>query len=132
MDKKELKGMYIKGWEVVGKLNHLLPTWDIMVRIFRETVHPKGGKFDEIHLYEVDLLVNARKMQGKGIKLDIMDYIYHEMWTATMERKLPPFAPYIMMLIESTWEATKGTALTASVPVSFIDQEKKKLRVKTH
>ena len=66
VDKKELKGMYIKGWEVVGKLNHLLPTWDIMLRIFHETINPKGGNFDEIHLYEVDLLVNARNMQGKA------------------------------------------------------------------
>src|SRR4051812_31580098 len=71
-------------------------------------------------------------MQGKVIKLDVMNYIYHEMWSANMEQKLPPYAPYIEILIESTWEATKGTALTSTVPVSFIDQEKKKLMIKTH
>ena len=79
LDRKALKGMYIHGWEELGKLNHLLPVWDIMIRIFRETVNPKGGNFDEIHLYEVDLLANAKKMQGQGIKMDIADYIFHEM-----------------------------------------------------
>ncbi|MFY0277386.1 hypothetical protein, partial [Escherichia coli] len=88
-------------------------------------INPKGRNFDEIHLYEVDLLVNAKKMQGKGIKLDIMDHIYNEMWPFTMEIKVPPFAPYIMKLIEDTWLATKGCALSTSVPLSLIAQERK-------
>ena len=49
-----------------------------------------------------------------------------------MERKLSPFAPYIMKLIEDTWLATKGSAMSASMCVSLIAQERKKLRVKTH
>ena len=77
-------------------------------------------------------MYNARKMQGKGIKMDVMDYICNEMWIFTMEKKVPTFAPYIMQLIEDTWLATKNTALSASVPVSLIPQEKKKPRVKTH
>jgi hypothetical protein len=89
LDKKALRRMYIKGWANSGKTNDLFPAWDIMLQIFRETVNPKGTNFDEIHLYEVDLLYNAWKMQGKGIKMDVMDYIYNEMWSFTMEKKVP-------------------------------------------
>ena len=93
MDKKVLKPLYIKGWANPGKSMDLLPTWD-MLRIYRETINPKGGNFDEIHNFEVDLMYNSFIMQGKGMKLDVMDYIYNELWTFVMEKKLPPYAPF--------------------------------------
>ena len=65
-DKKVLKRLYIKGFANPGKKNDLLPVWDIMLWVFCETVNPKGGNFDEIHHFEVDLLYNARKRCQNG------------------------------------------------------------------
>ncbi|KAK1651343.1 hypothetical protein QYE76_069148 [Lolium multiflorum] len=76
-----LEHLYIKGWGIPGKSADLLPTWDIMLRVYRETIGPKGGNVDELHLYEVDLMANSFAKKGTGEKLDVMDYIYHEMWS---------------------------------------------------
>ncbi|KAK1651998.1 hypothetical protein QYE76_069803 [Lolium multiflorum] len=88
-----LEPLYIKGWGIPGKSVDLLPTWDIMLRVYRETIGPKGGNLDELHLYEVDLMANSFAKKGTGEKLDVMDYIYNEMWSCVMEKKLPLFAP---------------------------------------
>src|SRR5215208_1476091 len=72
---------------IPGKSADLLPTWDIMLRVYRETIGPKGGNLDELHLYEVDLMANSFAKRGTGEKLDVMDYIYNEMWSSVMEKK---------------------------------------------
>ena len=101
-----------------------------MLRVYRETIGPKGGNFDEIHTYEKDLMYNSFIKQGKGEKLDVMDYIYNEMWSFVMEKKLPPFAPFLMKLIEDTWLYVRGVPLEHPIPITV--HEVKKLRIKTH
>ena len=44
-----------------------------MLRVYRETIGPKGRNLDEIHTYEVDLLYNSLVKKGTGEKLDVMD-----------------------------------------------------------
>ncbi|KAK1698820.1 hypothetical protein QYE76_015517, partial [Lolium multiflorum] len=127
-----LEHLYIPGWGVPGKSADLLPTWDIMLRVYRETIGPKGGNLDELHLYEVDLMANSFAKKGTGEKLDVMDYIYHEMWSCVMEKKLPAFAPYIMKLIEDTWMETCQARLVQSIPLTLTSHEVKSLRAKRH
>jgi hypothetical protein len=132
MDREVLRPLYIQGWANPGTSADLLPTWDIMLRIYRETIGPKGGNFDELHSFEVDLMYNSLTKQGTGEKLDVMDYIYNEMWSCVMEKKLPTFAPYIMRLIEDTWTNTRGTLLMHTFPLRLTTHELKKLCIKTH
>ncbi|KAK1631946.1 hypothetical protein QYE76_006261, partial [Lolium multiflorum] len=127
-----LENLYIKGWGIPGKSADLLPTWDIMLRVYRETIGPKGGNLDELHLYEVDLMANSFAKKGTGEKLDVMDYIYNEMWSCVMEKKLPSYAPYIMKLIEDTWMETCQTSLIHSIPLNITSHEVKVLRTKRH
>ncbi|KAK1630029.1 hypothetical protein QYE76_004344 [Lolium multiflorum] len=127
-----LEPLYIKGWGIPGKSADLLPTWDIMLRVYRETIGPKGGNLDELHLYEVDLMANSFAKRGTGERLDVMDYIYHEMWSCVMEKKLPAFAPYIMKLIEDTWVDSYESTLIHSIPLSITSHEVKVLRTKRH
>jgi hypothetical protein len=127
-----LENLYIPGWGIAGKSADLLPTWDIMLRVYRETIGPKGGNLDEIHLYEVDLMANSFAKKGTGERLDVMDYIYHEMWSCVMEKKLPSFAPYIMKLIEDTWVDTCESTLLHSIPLNITSHEVKVLRTKRH
>ncbi|KAK1652802.1 hypothetical protein QYE76_070607 [Lolium multiflorum] len=127
-----LEPLYIKGWGIPGKSADLLPTWDIMLRVYRETIGPKGGNLDELHLYEVDLMANSFAKRGTGEKLDVMDYIYNEMWTCVMEKKLPAFAPYIMKLIEDTWVDSCQTSLIHSIPLNVTMHDVKVLRTKRH
>ncbi|KAK1628842.1 hypothetical protein QYE76_003157 [Lolium multiflorum] len=127
-----LEPLYIKGWGIPGKSADLLPTWDIMLRVYRETIGPKGGNLDELHLYEVDLMANSFAKMGTGEKLDVMDYIYNEMWSCVMEKKLPSFAPYIMKLIEDTWVDSCQTSLIHSIPLNITMHDVKVLRTKRH
>ncbi|KAK1661718.1 hypothetical protein QYE76_049877, partial [Lolium multiflorum] len=66
------------------------------------------------------------------VKLDVMDYIYHEMWSCVMEKKLPAYAPYIMKLIEDTWMETCQARLVQSIPLTLTSHEVKSLRAKRH
>ncbi|KAK1667726.1 hypothetical protein QYE76_055885 [Lolium multiflorum] len=127
-----LEPLYIKGWGIPGKSADLLPTWDIMLRVYRETIGPKGGNLDELHLYEVDLMANSFAKRGTGEKIDVMDYIYNEMWSCVMEKKLPAYAPYIMKLIEDTWVDTCRTSLIHSIPLNVTMHDVKVLRTKRH
>ncbi|KAK1603511.1 hypothetical protein QYE76_037586, partial [Lolium multiflorum] len=127
-----LEPLYIKGWGIPGKSADLLPTWDIMLRVYRETIGPKGGNLDELHLYEVDLMANSFAKRGTGEKLDVMDYIYNEMWSCVMEKKLPSYAPYIMKLIEDTWVDSCQTSLIHSIPLNVTMHDVKVLRTKRH
>ncbi|KAK1666498.1 hypothetical protein QYE76_054657 [Lolium multiflorum] len=101
-------------------------------RVYRETIGPKGGNLDELHLYEVDLMANSFAKKGTGERLDVMDYIYNEMWSCVMEKKLPSFSPYIMKLIEDTWVDTCETTLLHSIPLNITSHEVKVLRTKRH
>jgi hypothetical protein len=132
LTKDVLDPLYIKGWGIPGKSADLLPTWDIMLRVYRETIGPKGGNLDEIHTYEVDLLTNSHANQGTCERLDVVDYIYNEMWSCVMEKKLPIFAPYIMKLIEDSWISTHQAPLIHSISLNITAHEVKTLRTKHH
>jgi hypothetical protein len=43
LTKDVLEPLYIKRWGVPGKSADLLPTWDIMLHVYRQTIGPKGG-----------------------------------------------------------------------------------------
>ncbi|KAK1677643.1 hypothetical protein QYE76_038491 [Lolium multiflorum] len=74
-----LENLYIPGWGIPGKSADLLPTWDIMLRVYRETIGPKGGNLDEIHLYEVDLMANSFAKKGVTPQLLQPCLIVHSM-----------------------------------------------------
>ena len=49
MHKDALKPLYMEGDVIPGNIKFLLPTWDILNRVFRDTVAAKVGNFDQIH-----------------------------------------------------------------------------------
>ena len=86
-----------------GDSKGLYPTWDIMHRIYRETINPKVGNFDEIHGYLKNLMVLTMQMKGQGKKLDVMDFIWHELWHVISKKKNISFAPLIMRIVVWKW-----------------------------
>ena len=49
-----------------GKTAHLCQTYEILHRIYRETITPRVGNWDEVHGYMIDLLKNSHVLRGKG------------------------------------------------------------------
>ncbi|KAK1619424.1 hypothetical protein QYE76_024941 [Lolium multiflorum] len=113
MSKDMMINLYIPGHALCGSAYNLLPTYDIMNRIYRSTINPKHTNHDEVHGFLINLLVRTQENKGSGKQLDIMDYIWHEMIECAFLRKLPQSAPYIMRLICLKWDqANRGDLLT--------------------
>jgi hypothetical protein len=113
MGKEVLVPLYQEGAPfTAGKTEGLQKDYGILHRVFRETISAKTGNFDEMHGFTVDLMFRSYANRGKGLKLDVMDYLLHEMSQAMFDRRVPPYAPYIQALINATWAKTVGTCIT--------------------
>jgi len=117
-------------WKV-GMSKGLFPTWDIMHRIYRETINPKVGNIDEIHGYLKNLMLLTRDMQGKGKKLDVMDFIWHEMWDVIIKKKNIAFAPLIMRIIIWKWIEKYDVHDLGDVE-KWVPHKSKRLLIKAH
>jgi hypothetical protein len=72
--------------------------------MFRANISPSSGKNDSIRGGLVHLLPHACIIfEGgedcEGKELDVMHFIFSEMHLAMIDKKIPPYAPYIMKLI---------------------------------
>jgi hypothetical protein len=74
--------------------------------MFRESIAPSAGNLDAIHGGLVNLMHQAHCVflagpEAHPSKIDIMDFIYNEKFHAMIDRKTPPYAPYVMKLVLS-------------------------------
>jgi len=105
-DKDEMSDLYAEDG-VIGSTTGLLPVYDILLRMFRHTIAPSGGNNNEIRGGLVNLMVYAHNVfmeddpQENAFPIDVMDFIFHEIYDAVIGRKVPPYAPYIMKLIKT-------------------------------
>jgi hypothetical protein len=72
--------------------------------MFRANISPSGGNNDSIRGGLVHLLHHARLTfeayrECEGMEIDVMHFIFSKMRIAMLDRKIPPYAPYIMRLI---------------------------------
>ena len=129
--KKELLAdLYMEGEVKLGSQKFLLPVYDIMLRVYRETLNPKVGCHDQIFGFLQNLLYLTHKNKGKGLQLDVMDYIWEELWTGIISCKAPVFAPYIMMFICDRYKAAKYGNLLEHCGTTA--HKVKELRMKPH
>lgn len=107
-DKNKLIDLYDSDG-VVGGTAGLLPLYAQLVRLFRENIAPSGGNNDAIRSSLVDLLYLAHECAEnedpeQPFGVDVMDFIFNEIYDAMISRGSLPYAPYIMMLIKDTVE----------------------------
>ena len=116
----------------MGLQRNLLKVWDIMHHIFCNSVAPRVGNFDQMHGKMIDLLHESHLMVGQGKKLDVMDVIWHEMYSVVMKRRPSIFGPHVMLLILDRWTHKQ-------LPLELLDNEEaptnhnvKELQIKKH
>jgi hypothetical protein len=103
-DKNKLAPLYKSGG-VPGKAKDLYPLYDILLRNFRSNISPSAGNNDALRGGLINLLYHSYHVfhNGEGYmedqEIDVMDFIFEEIHYAMMERKVPPYAPYIMKLL---------------------------------
>jgi hypothetical protein len=71
--KDVLAPLYMPGQCKLGFTSGLQPVYDIMLRIYRETVAVRVGNVDEIHSFVIDLMLQTHLQKGQGKKMDVMD-----------------------------------------------------------
>jgi hypothetical protein len=91
----------------VNTITGLLPIYDQLLRFFRATIAPSGGNNDALRGALVDLLCLSCECaqdgdETKDFTVDVMDYIFHEIFDAMVSRTSMPYAPYIQLLINDT------------------------------
>ncbi|KAI4997954.1 hypothetical protein ZWY2020_053296 [Hordeum vulgare] len=76
-----------------------------MHRIFRNTLFPYSGNFDEVHgsLAEM-LLLCEEAMSQESAQLDISDVMFTELWNCIIMRKVPIYGPYLFAYIRHKWQ----------------------------
>src|SRR4051812_10412268 len=83
----------------------LRPLYDILLRVFQSSISPCGGNTDAIRGALVNLLVHAHnvaqcdEVYEHDHRIDVMHYIHEELYGDIMNRKCPPYAPFIMKVI---------------------------------
>jgi hypothetical protein len=87
-----------------GETANLPPIYDILLRMFRANISLSGGNNDSIGGGLVHLLHHARLIfeageECEGMELDVMHFIFSDKRLAILERRVPPYALYIMRLI---------------------------------
>jgi hypothetical protein len=89
----------------VGTISRLLPLYDQLQLLFRDTIALSGGNNYAIWTSLIDLLYHAHLCASSTDEyadfwIDIMDFIFNEMHAAWLGRVTLPYAPYIMILIK--------------------------------
>jgi len=102
-DKKKMAPMY---WDkkAVGTGQGLHTLFNLLLRMFRETIAPRARNLDEIHQGTSNLLMRSLMLYRKGPDyecegIDVMDFIFQEMWLCLLNKKTPVYATYVMALI---------------------------------
>ena len=122
-----MSDMYYPGG-IPGKLENLLPFYSLLVRIFRSFIAPSGGNNDALTSPLCNLLILAKQCvededPTKAYPVDVMDFIFNELFNSLMGRYTIPYAPYIMLFIRRTLR----TMDFGSLPV--VDHHYKKLYI---
>jgi hypothetical protein len=90
---------------------------------FMPTLLQVGGNNDSIRGGLVHLLHHARLVfeagrECEGMEIDVMYFIFSEMKIAMIDKKIPPYAPFIMRLI-----IDKGIEGDFEIEKDFLDED---------
>lgn len=67
-----------------------------MHRSYHSIIIPKVGNRDRNYGDLVDLMLAAHTRMGKGVPLDVPDFLWQEMYYRVINRKIPTLCPYTM------------------------------------
>jgi hypothetical protein len=93
--------MYLDGRAADGKVKGLKSFYCILNNLIRHTINPKNGAAFDLNRYVRNVL--ARFALG-GDKFNVPHFMWQEIRVAMDDaRKGLPYAPYLMLVIESHW-----------------------------
>jgi hypothetical protein len=96
-DKNKLAPLYKDGG-APGLTKDLLPLYDMLLHSFRFNNDVIRGGLVNLFFNSYEVFHNGVE-EARSQEINVMDFIYEELHYAMMERKCPPYAPYIMKLL---------------------------------
>ena len=93
----------------------------VLHRVLRHTIHVKIGERAIARGWMINLLSQSERQKNLGVKLDVMHYMFNMMRLCVLQKKVPIYAPYLQLLIESRIGTTLATpyALTEHKPLQM-------------
>ena len=104
--KDELKPHLIITKTEKGVKKELKPFFDIMHRIFRNTLFPRIGNLDMVHGHLVDMLLLCHSKKGTNAVLDVSHVMWKVLVNATYGDHCPIYSPFVFKLFHTTWSST--------------------------
>ncbi|KAM0923776.1 hypothetical protein ACQ4PT_005302 [Festuca glaucescens] len=128
--KAEMTPLYLSDAFTPGKTYGLNRLFNTLLCIFRNNIAPEARNLDDIRGGLVNLLVYANRVltgieEGTAAELeplDVMDFIFNEIKECIEGRKVPVYAPYIMILLINDGGAS-ATAGCVEHKVSYIQKK---------
>jgi hypothetical protein len=98
--------------------------------LFRENISPSAGNLDAIHGGLVNLLAYSHEVymggeEGEVEPIDVMDFIYKEMYDVVItKKKTLVYAPYVMLLLKAQ-QIAHPLLTTNPSPHKFVKPQRK-------
>jgi len=116
-----------------GFIKHMLPTYDILNRIYLNTIAVKGGNFDAIYSYHIDLMYQSYLHKDSRQKMDVMNVLWNDIWLTLLARNSATYGPYLQLLINDAWKKQFNEDLMEEVdPCDITEHYHPRLTVKDH
>jgi hypothetical protein len=84
-----------------GSIKDLVPVYDTLHHILRYTLTPKAGDSHNVRSSMLDVFVYCQQKK----KLDVLDFMFYELYNCVHENKSLIYAPFVQALIESVCPA---------------------------
>jgi hypothetical protein len=78
-------------------ITEMYPHYNLLAKIFRENIVSKSGDVSVVRGYMVNLLYYTKPSRVR--KIDVMDFIYKEIYFGVMDKHAPAYAPFIQAFI---------------------------------
>jgi hypothetical protein len=90
---------------MIGTITGLLPLYDQLVCIFKDNIATSGGNNDSICTSLVELPYLSYEFANnedpaEDFIVDVMEFLFNEIYDDVMARSTISYAPYIMLLIK--------------------------------
>jgi hypothetical protein len=110
---------YPRGQGLVGKVpkcTYMTPFWQATYAILRNTIAIKFGEKTEARAYMINLLYHIMPSFWREKKIDVLDYMWEEMHTVILDKRVPIYGPYLQQLFD---RKVPQIALNAYLPTLY-------------
>ena len=82
----------------IPRVKYMSSFWHTIHNILRNAINQKFGEKGEVRKWMVNLMFHIVSSKERNRRLDIMDYMWQEMHSVVIYKKVPIYGPYLQRL----------------------------------